>query len=215
MDRGAWRATIQGITESDMVEWLTHTHTHTHTHLKELKVKTTSKRLWWQPLWRGPGPLCCPPGEVGQAGSAHSPVWGVAGPCVSSHMIRRPERALHARSSSSFSLQRQLHWLASEQPTEERLTAPTPTSLPRSWRPSSKCGQRGLSDGEWKLLFVCAEKVLTASGAIAMETDRGDHSKEPLSTSFPPILPLPILRPWLVGASSMQPGFPHWSMPIW
>ena len=32
MDRGAWWATIHGVTkESDMTEQLTHTHTHTHT----------------------------------------------------------------------------------------------------------------------------------------------------------------------------------------
>ena len=29
VDRGAWRATVHGITESDMTE---HIHTHTHTH---------------------------------------------------------------------------------------------------------------------------------------------------------------------------------------
>ena len=27
MDRGAWQATVHGITESDMIKWLTHTHT--------------------------------------------------------------------------------------------------------------------------------------------------------------------------------------------
>ena len=31
MDRGAWWATVHGVTESDMTN--THTHTHTHTHL--------------------------------------------------------------------------------------------------------------------------------------------------------------------------------------
>ena len=28
----AWQATVHGVTESDMAEWLTHTHTHTHVH---------------------------------------------------------------------------------------------------------------------------------------------------------------------------------------
>ena len=31
MDRGAWRATVHGVSELDMTEQLTHTHTHTHT----------------------------------------------------------------------------------------------------------------------------------------------------------------------------------------
>ena len=32
MYRGAWQATVHGITELDRTEQLTHTHTHTHTH---------------------------------------------------------------------------------------------------------------------------------------------------------------------------------------
>ena len=31
MYRGAWWATVHGVPETDMTEWLTHTHTHTHT----------------------------------------------------------------------------------------------------------------------------------------------------------------------------------------
>ena len=32
MDRGAWQATVRGVTDIDMTEQLTHTYTHTHTH---------------------------------------------------------------------------------------------------------------------------------------------------------------------------------------
>ena len=32
IDRGAWRATVHGITESDTTKQLVHTHTHTHKH---------------------------------------------------------------------------------------------------------------------------------------------------------------------------------------
>ena len=33
MDRGAWQATVRGITESDMTEQLAHEHTHTHAYV--------------------------------------------------------------------------------------------------------------------------------------------------------------------------------------
>lgn len=47
--------------------------------LKELKVG-----LWHQSPWKGPNPLCHPPGEVGQAGGSHSHARMVAGLCASS-----------------------------------------------------------------------------------------------------------------------------------
>ena len=36
MYRGAWWATVHGVPETDMTEWLTHTHTHTHTHTQRI-----------------------------------------------------------------------------------------------------------------------------------------------------------------------------------
>ena len=39
MDRGAWWATVHGVTESDMTN--THTHTHTHTHSFNLKSQAS------------------------------------------------------------------------------------------------------------------------------------------------------------------------------
>ena len=40
VDRGAWWATVHGVTESDMTKQLTHTrtHTHTHTHTRMLRM---------------------------------------------------------------------------------------------------------------------------------------------------------------------------------
>ena len=32
MDRGAWQATVHGVTDIDTTEQLTHTYIHTHTH---------------------------------------------------------------------------------------------------------------------------------------------------------------------------------------
>ena len=39
MNRGAWQATVHGVTESDMTEH-TYTHTHTHTHIHLIIVFT-------------------------------------------------------------------------------------------------------------------------------------------------------------------------------
>ena len=44
MGRGAWRATVHGVTESNTTEQL-HTHKHTHTHLLPLKRMRTSGSL--------------------------------------------------------------------------------------------------------------------------------------------------------------------------
>ena len=43
MNRGAWWATVQGVTKSRI--WLsTHTHTHTHTHTWNFSIKSNT---WW------------------------------------------------------------------------------------------------------------------------------------------------------------------------
>lgn len=92
--------------------------------------------------------------------------------------------------------------LLSEQLTEERLAAQDPTSVP-----GFLCGQCGLGYGEWAPLFVSTEKVLTRFRSHR----HGNRARQSLKgASFPPISPLPsaILRLWLVGASSLQPGFP-------
>ena len=53
MDRGAWSATVHGVTKDlDKTEWLTlHTHTHTHTHTKPYtscsKCETGRMLCWW------------------------------------------------------------------------------------------------------------------------------------------------------------------------
>ena len=51
MDRGAWEATVQGFTESDMTERAhvhtnTHTHTHTHTHTEYRRIVYLFKSLF-------------------------------------------------------------------------------------------------------------------------------------------------------------------------
>ena len=49
MDRGAWQATVHGVTESDMIEQVS---THTHTHIPEYnqqykRLKVNSSGHWW------------------------------------------------------------------------------------------------------------------------------------------------------------------------
>ena len=39
MDRGAWRATVRGVTESDMIEQLTYTHAHHMQEGRELGIE--------------------------------------------------------------------------------------------------------------------------------------------------------------------------------
>ena len=43
MDRGAWRATVGGVTELDMTEG--HTHTHTHTGLSGMCAKHREQQV--------------------------------------------------------------------------------------------------------------------------------------------------------------------------
>ena len=43
MDRGAWRATVHGVTKSQ-TQLSTHTHTHTHTHT-QLSVETDRSKV--------------------------------------------------------------------------------------------------------------------------------------------------------------------------
>ena len=72
MDRGAWWATVHGVTESDIIEWLntyTHTHIHTHTHtwyasgISIKLFKTIQNRSWCQhPPESGLGVLVGPSG---------------------------------------------------------------------------------------------------------------------------------------------------------
>ena len=48
MERGAWRATVHGVTKSRtrLSDLHTHTHTHTHTHIHALYFQCSSYRDW-------------------------------------------------------------------------------------------------------------------------------------------------------------------------
>ena len=68
MDRGAWWATICGITSQTQLSTCTHTHTHTHTHkqwyrCQEGRVKTEAETRMMKPQAKG----CLEPSEAGQS----------------------------------------------------------------------------------------------------------------------------------------------------
>ena len=96
MDRGAWRATVHGVSKSGtrLSDWVnTHTHTHTHTHTRCIGVLGAIPAA---PLCRGINSLpaevthaCCPQRRatpvIPEAGSEA----GIKGLPVSCHLIPR------------------------------------------------------------------------------------------------------------------------------
>lgn len=137
----------------------------------------------------------------------------VVGHCASDTSLTRLGRDPCACCSSSFGLQRWLHWLccflrAPSSPSPH--VPPRGSSAPRQ-RSSVVSVAWAVVNGS-RCLFPL-RKFWPASRAIAMETDRKDHWMEPL---FLLSLPSPFPHPEAeAGRGFLQPGCLCRSMQIW